>query len=99
MTREDIRKQNWRFQDEFDIWYSFNDGYHRFVCVMNDNSVHIFIGNVDSDINGELIKYVYCSDDTDRYDIDDIIAWTEIPMDIYYSKEKIKNILKKRFLS
>ena len=78
MTRKEIKIKGWYFQDEDNLWHSILDwDFHRFVCVMKDNSIQVFTGSADEDSNGEVHKYVKC--DNDDYDIDDVIAWMEVP--------------------
>lgn len=80
MTQEEIKKMTWQLQVENDI-YDAVDGwdYHRFACLMKDNSIQIFTGMRDESDDGEIHVYLDCVENCLSYDVDDIVMWIEIP--------------------
>ena len=80
MTHEEIKKMCWQINAENDILDAVLPwDYHRFVCVMKDNTIQIFTGMCDETYDGEIVQHLDCIDDNLDYDIDDIVMWIEAP--------------------
>lgn len=80
MTNEEIKKLTWQVQAEHNICDAVNDwSYHRFACLMKDNSVEIFSGMCEKTDNGEVRKDISSIENRLSYDLDDIVMWIEIP--------------------
>ena len=78
MSNEEIKKMGWQLNSEHDIYDAIVGwDYHRFACVMSDNSVQIFTGMCDETYDGKINAHLDCLDD--NYDVDDIVMWIDVP--------------------
>ena len=69
----------WHLQDVDDIYDAVNDwSFHRFVCQMQDGTIHEWSGMNDETCDGLVVTHIDCADE-DYDNVDDIIMWTEIP--------------------
>lgn len=67
----------WHKESEESIYNSIMDwSFHRFVCLMKDNTIQVFTGILDENYNGKIATHI---NNVDDYDTDDIVMWTEIP--------------------
>lgn len=67
----------WHKESEENIYDAITDwSNHRFVCLMKDGTIQVFSGIQDENYNGEIVTHI---DNTNDYDTDDIVMWTEIP--------------------
>lgn len=72
--------EGWHLQEKENIYDAFVGwDCHRFVCLMKDNTIHMFSGINDETYNGEISTHVDCWDD-DYDDVDRIVMWIEVPM-------------------
>jgi len=69
----------WEKQNESDI-YDAVKGWrlYRFVCIMKDGTIQFFNGMNDETADGHINTHVDGLND-DYNDVDDIIAWIEVP--------------------
>ena len=80
MKNEEIKKMCLQINADNDILDAVLPwDYHRFVCVMKDNTIQTFTGMCDETYVGEIIRHLDCDDDNLDYDIDDIVMWIEVP--------------------
>ena len=71
----------WHIQsDKDDIYDACNDwSVHYFICKMKDGSYNMAFGNCDEDCNGGVSTNVAFEFEDEKYYLDDILAWFEIP--------------------
>lgn len=68
----------WHLQKNEDIYDAVNDwSLHSFVCLMDDGSVQKFTGIHCECADGSINTHIDAVDD--KYDVDNIIFWTETP--------------------
>lgn len=69
----------WKKQNESNIYDAVKDwGLYRFVCLMKDGTIQFFNGMNDETADGHINTHVDGLND-DYDDVDDIIAWIEVP--------------------
>ena len=79
LTNDDIMQMHWQVESENSIVMAVNSwSGHRFICIMDDNSIQYFNGYIDENCEGEVNQYIYCSNE-DYDDIDRIVLWIEVP--------------------
>jgi hypothetical protein len=80
MTNEEIKKMSWQVNSEHDIYDAIVGwDYHRFACVMSDNTIQIFTGMCDETYDGQINQHLDCLNDSLPYSVDDIVMWIEVP--------------------
>ena len=80
MTQEEVKKMTWQVEAEHSIYDAVQDwNYHRFVCLMKDNTIQVFTGINDETYNGEINTYINCVSDDSHDNTDDILMWIEVP--------------------
>jgi len=80
MTQEEIKKMTWQVEAEHSIYDAVQDwDYHRFVCLMKDNTIQVFSGMNDETYNGEINTHIDCVSDYSHYNTDEILMWIEVP--------------------
>ena len=80
MTNEEIKNMHWQLNSDNSIYNAINDwSYHRFVCIMKDNSMRLFSGINDETAEGEINTYLDSIDYTYEWELEDIILWIEVP--------------------
>ena len=64
----------WHLQEKDDIHDAVKDwSYHRFACLMKDNTLQLFTGIRDETVDGHIDTHIDCMNDL--YDVDDILVW------------------------
>lgn len=63
----------------YDTGRSKDWNYHRFVCLMKDNTIQVFSGTNDETYDGEINTYIVCVSDDSHDNTDDILMWIEVP--------------------
>lgn len=68
----------WHWQEKEDIYDVVNEwGTYKFACLMKDNMLWMFHGFLDETYDGHINVHIEAVDD--KYDVDDIVLWIELP--------------------
>ena len=77
-TSEVKEVDTWHLQEKENIYDAVKDwSLHTFVCIMKDETIQRFTGNMDEDCEGHINVHVNGVND-DYDDVDDIVKWTEL---------------------
>lgn len=77
-TLEVKEADTWHLQEKENIYDAVKDwSLHTFVCIMKDETIQRFTGNMDEDCEGHINVHVNGVND-DYDDVDDIVKWTEL---------------------
>jgi hypothetical protein len=89
----------WKLQSEDDIYDSITDwDYHEYRCIMKDGKEAIANGIADEGFDGHCCTYIDFYED--KYNVDDIVYWCEVPkspdLDVLerYGVDKVKTVIK-----
>ena len=77
-TIEVKEADTWHLQEKENIYDAVKDwSLHTFACIMKDETIQRFTGNMDEDCEGHINVHVNGVND-DYDDVDDIVKWTEL---------------------
>lgn len=87
----EINKMSWQVEEDNSIYNAVKDWCgSRFICLMKDNTIQIFIGFMDEAYDGEINVHVDCISDDNHDDVDDILMWIEVP------EKQLKELIKEQ---
>ena len=73
----------WHKQSVDSIYKSIDDwSVHCYICRMKDGSLNIATGSADEGCNGAVGRSIYFEINDEKYSVDDIDKWLEIPKEI-----------------